>query len=147
VIFLASDIGFLLGGFLSGRLIKRGRRAPTARLRIMLISAGLVPVSLFVPKAPTLAAVLVLGMVVAYAHTAWLGNLTSLIVDISPKRILGTAFGVIACGSVLGGIIMNEVVAWLITYHSYNACFYLMAAMHPVALALIWNLRQLRSPA
>jgi ACS family hexuronate transporter-like MFS transporter len=142
VIFLASDIGFLLGGFLSGRLIKSGRKAPAARLNIMLVSACLVPLSVFVPKAPTVAVVIVLGMVVAYAHTAWLSNLTSLVVDISSKQILGTAFGVIACGSVLGGIIMNEVVAWLVTHRSYNDCFYLMAAMHPLAIAVIWNLRK-----
>jgi ACS family hexuronate transporter-like MFS transporter len=142
MIFLASDLGFLLGGVFSGAMIKRGRTAPMARLRVMLVSACLVPVSLFVPGAPTVALVIALGMVVAYAHTAWLGNLTSLVVDIAPKRILGTAFGVIGCGSVLGGIIMNEVVAWLVSYHSYNACFYLMAVAHPLAIALIWNLRK-----
>jgi ACS family hexuronate transporter-like MFS transporter len=142
MIFLASDIGFLLGGFLSGQLIKRGRTAPASRLRIMLISACLVPLSLFVPKVPTVALVIALGMVVAYAHTAWLGNLTSLVVDIAPKRILATAFGLIACGSVLGGIFMNEAVAWLITHRSYSDCFYLMAIVHPVAIALIWNLRK-----
>jgi ACS family hexuronate transporter-like MFS transporter len=147
VIFLASDVGFVLGGFLSGRLIKRGRTAPAARLRIMLISACLVPLSVFVPKVPTLAGVIALGMVVAYAHTAWLSNLTSLVVDISSKQILGTAFGVIACGSVLGGIIMNEVVGWLVTHRSYNDCFYLMAVMHPLAIALIWNLSKRASAA
>jgi len=102
MIFLASDIGFLLGGFLSGWQIKRGHSAPASRLRIMFISAGLVPISVFIPHAPTLALVIALGMVVAYAHTAWLGNLTALVVDLAPKRILGTAFGVVACGSVAG---------------------------------------------
>jgi ACS family hexuronate transporter-like MFS transporter len=141
IVFLASDFGFLLGGFLSGRLIKRGVRAPAARLWIMLVSAVLIPVSLFVPFAPTVAAVIALSMVVAYAHTSWLGNLTSLVVDIAPKRILGTAFGVIACGSVLGGILMNETVAWLVTYRSYADCFYIMALLHPIALLVIWKLR------
>jgi ACS family hexuronate transporter-like MFS transporter len=147
MIFLASDIGFLLGGFFSGHLIKRGLTAPASRLRIMLVSACLVPVSFLVPGVPTVALVIALGMVVAYAHTAWLGNMTSLVVDLAPKRLLGTAFGVIACGSVLGGIIMNEVVAWLITHRSYNDCFYLMAVVHPLAIALIWNLRKRASAA
>jgi ACS family hexuronate transporter-like MFS transporter len=81
-------------------------------------------------------------MVVAYAHTAWLANLTSLVVDITPKRILGTAFGVIACGSVLGGIFMNKLVAWFIANRSYDECFYTMAFVHPVALLFIWRLRK-----
>jgi ACS family hexuronate transporter-like MFS transporter len=146
-IFLASDVGFLLGGFLSGQLIKWGRRAPAARLQVMLVSACLVPVSLLVPAAPTVTLVICLAMVVAYAHTAWLGNLTSLVVDIAPKQILGTAFGVIACGSVVGGILMNEAVAWLVTHRSYNDCFYLMAIVHPIAIVLLWKLRKSACPS
>ena len=142
IVFLAADIGFLLSGFLAGRLIKRGSTPPASRLKIMAISACLVPLSFAVPYAPTLATVIALGMVVAYAHTAWLANLTSLVVDITPKRILGTAFGVIACGSVLGGIFMNKLVAWFIAHRSYDECFYTMAFVHPLALLLIWRLRK-----
>jgi ACS family hexuronate transporter-like MFS transporter len=142
MVFLAADIGFLLSGFLAGHLIKRGGTPPAARLKIMAISACLVPLSFAVPYAPTLATVIAIGMVVAYAHTAWLANLTSLVVDITPRRILGTAFGVIACGSVLGGIFMNKLVAWFIANRSYDECFYTMAFVHPVALLLIWRLRK-----
>lgn len=142
IVFLAADIGFLASGFLAGRLIKRGGTPPSARLKVMAVSACLVPVSFLVPFAPTLATVIGLGMVVACAHTAWLANLTSLVVDITPKRILGTAFGVIACGSVLGGIFMNKLVAWFISRRSYDECFYTMAVVHPIALLLIWRLRK-----
>lgn len=142
IIFLAADIGFLASGFLAGHLIKGGGTPPSARLKVMAVSACLVPLSFAVPYAPTLALVIAIGMVVAYAHTAWLANLTSLVVDITPKRILGTAFGVIACGSVLGGIFMNKLVAWFIANRSYDECFYTMAFVHPVALLLIWRLRK-----
>ena len=142
LVFLAADIGFLLSGFLSGHLIKRGHTPPASRLRIMAISAGLVPVSFAIPYAPTVAVVIGVAMVVAYAHTAWLANLTSLVVDLTPPRILGTAFGVIACGSVLGGIFMNKLVAWFIAHRSYDDCFYTMAFVHPLALLLIWRLRK-----
>jgi len=83
-----------------------------------------------------------MAMIVAYASTAWLSNITSLVVDIIPQRILGTAFGVIACGSALGGFFMNKAVAWFIDHRSYNECFYVMAALYPMALLLIWNLRK-----
>ncbi|MEI9997974.1 MAG: MFS transporter [Verrucomicrobiota bacterium] len=144
-IFLAGDAGFLLGGVLSGWLVRRGVAAPAARLRVMLVSAVLVPVSLFVPAAPGVGAVIVLAMVVAYAHTAWLGNLTALVVDLAPRPLLGTAFGLIGSGSVLGGILMNDVVGWLVTNRSYSDCFYLMALVHPIAIAILWNLT--RRPA
>jgi ACS family hexuronate transporter-like MFS transporter len=142
MVFLAADIGFLLSGFLSGRLIKRGATPPSSRLKIMAISACLVPISFAVPYAPTVAIVIGIAMVVAYAHTAWLASLTSLVVDITPKRILGTAFGVIACGSAAGGIFMNKLVAWFVANRSYDDCFYLMALVHPLALLLIRGLRK-----
>jgi ACS family hexuronate transporter-like MFS transporter len=142
MIFAAATIGFILGGFLSGRLVKRGVIPAAARIWIMLISACLVPLVGFVPMMPTVMAVIVIAMIVAYAATAWLSNITSLVVDIVPQRILGTAFGVIACGSALGGFFMNKGVAWLIDHRSYNDFFYIMAVMHPLALLLVWQLRK-----
>jgi ACS family hexuronate transporter-like MFS transporter len=146
MIFLAADIGFLLSGFLSGRMIKRGTTPPAARLWIMLSSACLVPASFFVPSMQTVPAVIAIGMLVAYAHTAWLGNLTSLVMDVTPKPILGTAFGIIACGSTLGGIFMNKGVVWFIQNLTFNHCFYVMAAAHPVAIFIIWGLRKTGAP-
>ena len=142
MIFLAADVGFLLSGFLSGRMIKRGTTPPAARLWVMLMSACLVPASFFVPSLQSVPVVIAIGMLVAYAHTAWLGNLTSLVMDITPKPILGTAFGIIACGSTLGGIFMNKGVVWFINNLTFNHCFYVMAAAHPVAILLIWGLRK-----
>jgi len=142
MIFAAATMGFILGGFLSGRLVKRGVIPSAARIWIMLISACLVPLVGFVPMMPTVTTVIVIAMVVAYAATAWLSNITSLVVDIVPQRILGTAFGVIACGSALGGFFMNKGVAWLIDHRSYNDFFYIIAGMHPVALLLVWRLRK-----
>ena len=87
-----------------------------------------------------------LAMAVAYAATSWLSNITSLTVDLVPKRILGTGFGAIACGSALGGFFMNKAVAWFIDHRSYTDCFTIMAAMHPLAILLVWNLRRRVNP-
>jgi ACS family hexuronate transporter-like MFS transporter len=144
-IFLAADIGFLAGGWLSGRLIRRGVPAPASRLWLMLASAVLVPLSPLVPQAPTVGLALAVAMVVALAHTSWLSNLTALAVDLVPPRILATSFGLIAGGSAVGGILMNEVVAGVISRFSYTHCFTLMAFAHPVALLLAWPLRRAKA--
>ena len=141
-LFAAATLGFTVGGFLSGRLVKRGVLPAAGRIWIMLISACIAPLMGFVPAAPTVLTAVIIAMIVAYAATAWLSNITSLVVDLVPQRILGTAFGVIACGSALGGFFMNQAVAWFIDHRSYNDCFYVMAALYPVALLLVWNLRK-----
>jgi len=142
MIFAAATVGYTLGGFLSGRLVKRGIMPSAARLWLMLVSAALVPLVGLVPATPSMMSVIGIAMVVAYAATAWLSNLTALVVDIVPQRILGTAFGVIACGSALGGFFMNKAVAWFIDHRSYDDFFYIMAVAHPVALLLVWRLRK-----
>ena len=169
LIFLAATGGFLLGGYLSGRLVRRGIAPPRARLRMMLVSVCLVPVLALIPFVPASAgaagaaahtlllgclpadpmvmAVIAIAMLVAYAATSWLSNITSLVVDIVPQRILGTSFGVIACGSALGGMFMNKAVAWVIQQYNYDWCFFTMALLHPLGLLLVWNLRRPRPGA
>lgn len=142
MIFAAATVGFVLGGFLSGWLVKRGTTPAISRIRIMLVSACLVPVVGLIPCLPTVMTVICVAMIVAYGCAAWLSNITALIVDIIPRRTLGTAFGIIACGSALGGFFMNKSVAWFIDHDSYNGCFYILAAAHPLALLLVWHLRK-----
>ena len=142
MVFAAATVGFTVGGFLSGRLVKRGVIPSASRVWIMLISAVLVPLVGCVPFVPSVAGVIALAMIAACAATAWLSNIGSLVVDIVPQRILGTVFGVIACGSALGAFCMNEVVVWLIDHRSYDDCFYILALAHPLALLLVWRLRK-----
>jgi len=140
LVFLAADVGFILGGFSAGRLIRRGFQPIPARLRTMLVCAVLVPLSFAVPFMPSLASLVAICMVIACAATAWLNNVTSLVVDVAPKQVLGTAFGLIACGSTMGGFLMNTGVGWLAAHHSYNVCFYVMAFVHPLAFLVLQGL-------
>ncbi len=141
VIFLAADVGVLAGGWLSGLLIKRGATPAASRLRIMLGCAALVPLAALIPHAGGLWVALGLGMVAVLAHLAWLINLSALVVDIVPKRTLGFAFGVVATGSALGGMMMNKAVGALVTGVSYDPAFHFMLLLHPLAWILLRSLR------
>lgn len=139
LIYLAADVGFLGGGFLSAHLIKGGADARAARLRTMAVCAVLVPLASLIAFAPGSGSVFAFAMLAVLAHTAWLTNLSTYIVDLVPKSILATAFGLIAAGSAAGGILMNEAVAWTVTRFSYDYCFYAMVALHPLAFAILWR--------
>ena len=146
LIFLAATLGFVLGGYFSGRLIKRGHTPASARMWMMLASACVAPLFGLIPWIPPVYGVIALAMLVAYAATSWLSNISALIVDLVPQRILGTSFGLIACGSALGGFFMNKGVAWLIDHRSYNDCFYLLTLVYPLTLLMIWHLRKRQAP-
>ena len=142
IIFLAADVGALAGGWFSGRLIKRKIAPAASRLWVMLGCAALVPLAALIPQVEALWLVLAFGMIAVLAHMAWLINLSALVVDLVPKPSLATTFGIVAAGSSLGGLIMNKAVGAIVTDHSYNPAFYLMAALHPIAWLLLWRLRR-----
>lgn len=138
VVYLAADIGFLGAGFISGWFVRRGTETMASRRRVLLGAACLVPLAPLVSLSSSVSGAFAFAAIIALAHTAWLASLSTYIVDLVPKRILATAFGFIAAGSAAGGIMMNEIVGWMVTHYSYRPCFYVMAVLHPTAFILVW---------
>jgi ACS family hexuronate transporter-like MFS transporter len=136
--YLAADIGALGGGLVSAYLIKRGCTAPSSRLWAMLACAAVMPLSPLVFHSGSLALSLAFAAVIVLAHLAWLVNISALVIDLMPKPILATAFGVIATGSALGAMLMNKVVAGLVTNYSYAHWFYIAAGLHLVAWSMLY---------
>ena len=138
VIYLAADIGALGGGFASAFLIKGGLKAAPSRLWVMAACALVMPASLLVARVPSVGLALALGMAVVLAHLAWLSNISALVVDLIPKRLIATCFGVVAAGSAVGGIMMNKSVVYLVQNYSYGHWFAIMALLHPLAWILLF---------
>ncbi len=140
LIFLAADAGFIGGGLISDWLVRRGYSSPEARRRIMAIAAIVIPLTApFIPALRSTPMLFLVAMCVALAHTAWLTCNATYVLDLVPRGLFSTVFGFISAGSSLGGILMNQGVAWAITHYSYAYCFYAMVLLHPLAFALIWS--------
>lgn len=164
VIYAAAGVGSVLGGWWSGQLIKKGKSPVVGRMWVMLICALLVPLSPFISMVTGLTLTLTITVVTVIASLAWLINISSLVVDVVPKHSVGTVFSVVAAGSTVGGIIMNTLVAsmvsgpstkaagfldqtiqliagWLIDAvqgSGYGTWFWIMAFLHPLALILLY---------
>ncbi len=165
IVYAAAGVGSLVGGWLSGVLVKR--RVPPARSRlwVMLGCACLLPVSPFIARAASIDVAMTLTVVAVAASLAWLINISSLVVDVVPKACLGTVFSVVAAGSTVGGIVMNTLVASMVSsgpmvppagfldraVHAmcgpvldamhgagYGQWFLFMACLHPIAWALLY---------
>ncbi|HEU5079459.1 MAG TPA: MFS transporter [Opitutaceae bacterium] len=172
VIYAAAAVGSLAGGWLSGWRIRRGATPALGRLQVMLGCALLLPLAPLIASAPSLFAAMAAATVVVAASLAWLINLTALIVDLIPRHSLGSVFGVVAAGSTCGGLVMNTLVAAMVTnqaarpsgfldqaIHSvfgtllsavqgqgYGRWFLWMAFLHPVAWVLLRSGKLLRAP-
>ena len=132
LVYLAADMGSIFGGAASGRLVRRGMAPAEARLRLMGLAACVAPFGALIATQPSVPLTYALGALVALAHMTFLVNLTTLAVDIFPKRQLGTIFGLIAAGSGLGGILSTGIVGQFAQGHDYASLFLAMAVLHPV---------------
>jgi ACS family hexuronate transporter-like MFS transporter len=141
VVYLAADLGALGGGWLSGRFIGRGLAPIPARKAVLRLAAIGVLIGPFVPFAASVPVALLCGAGVALVHLAWQVTLSALIVDRYPTASIATAFGIVAAGSGFGGILSTGIVGYLVTHYSYTPVFVGMAALHPLALALVWFVR------
>jgi MFS transporter, ACS family, hexuronate transporter len=141
VVFIAADVGILLGGWLSGLFIQRGQIPQSGRMLVMLGCAAVIPLSPLVNAVEGIGPMLALLMLIALVHQGWVVNLSAIVVDRVPKHLVGTAFGVVAAGSTFGGMLMNELVKRLAKADRYDYWFVVMAFLHPVAWLILWMAR------
>lgn len=146
VVYLGAGLGTIAGGLLSRRLIRSGMKVVLAYRYTMLAAAVLVPLSPLAALVPYYALSVLIASVVALAHMAWLVTLTATVIELYPANQVGKAAGLIAMGSGFGGMISSEVVGYLVMHGGYTPVFFLMAVLHPIAIALLWPVFRQRRP-
>jgi ACS family hexuronate transporter-like MFS transporter len=144
IVYAAADIGSVGGGWFSGRLIRRGVAPPKSRLIAMGIAAALAPSGMLIAAHLGIGPTLAIGALVAFAHLVFQINMGTLIVDIYPRRVVATVFGLIAAGSGLGGILSTQLIGRLAATGNYDRVFLLMGFLHPIAWAISWLAIKLR---
>ncbi len=132
VIYAAAGVGSLFGGWLSGRYIKKGKLPVASRMKVMLFCACIMPLAPLISIVTGLNLSLVISAAVVLAALAWLINLSAIVVDIVPSHSLGTVFSIVAAGSTIGGIIMNMIVASMVSGPSTKAAGFLDSAFHTI---------------
>lgn len=141
IMFCAAGLGSIIGGWLAGRFIKRGRKPEQVRLFVMLGCAVFMPLSPLVAVAPSVEWSLAFAAIIVFMHLAWLTNISALVVDVVPVSSLGTVFGIVAAGSSLGAIMMNDGVAKLLKNYSYTNWFWIAACLHLAVIPLLmWGI-------
>lgn len=138
VIYVGATIGSLLGGWLSGALLKRGWTCNAARKTAMFVCAcGAVPIVMAARVSSLWAAVGILALSTA-SHQGWSANLFTLSSDMFPRRAVGSITGIIGTAGAFGGMLIAEVVGYLLQKTgSYNLIFAIAAGAYLTALLVI----------
>lgn len=136
--FVGAAIGSLIGGWLSGRLIKAGRSVDMAR-KLSVTLGGLIMTPCLVAAPfmtdPTAAVLVIAG--VLFGFQVAIGNIQTIPGDLFDGRSVGSLAGVGGMAAVVGTLITTWLVPAMTTV-SFGPVFLLVAALVPLSLVSLW---------
>ncbi len=140
VVYQASTVGSLFGGWLSSTMIRRGYTVNRARKTAMLTCAVAVTAAIFVGNAGgNMWLAVGLVSIAAASHQGWSCNLYTLPSDMLPRNAVGSVVGLGGmCGALSGFLAAPAIGYWLDYSHkSYGPLFVVAGSMYLIALGII----------
>jgi len=153
IIYSATTVGSIAGGYLSSRLIKRGMAALKARKTILFIIAILELSIIFAQYVTNVwAAVALISLAVA-SHQAWATNIFTAASDMFPKQAVSSVVGIGGMAGAIGGIFFPVFVGYLLDAYKaagnisggYNLLFTLCGVTYFITWTIIYLLTRKRS--
>lgn len=137
-IYVLSDVGSVLGGWGSSRLLRRGATANVARKMTMLVCAIAVTPIFFGQYIDDLwLAVLVIGIAAA-AHQAFSANLLTLPSDLFPRTAVASVVGIGGTAGGIGGMMMAKYAGYVLeAFGTYTPIFMVAGSAYLLALLLV----------
>ena len=140
VIYQASALGSIGGGWIPAALVKRGWKPDRARETAMLICALAVTCVVFVMWArANLWLAVALVSIAAAGHQGWSANLYTLASDLFPRGAVGSVVGLGGLGGAVGGMLVAPVVGYWLDWSqgAYGPLFVVAGSMYLVAFVAI----------
>jgi ACS family hexuronate transporter-like MFS transporter len=148
VIYLISDVGSIGGGWLSSRLIQRGKSINASRKIAMLVCALCVLPIVFAYRTDSMwEAVFLIGLAAA-GHQGFSANLFTLTSDIFPTQVVASVVGIGGMAGAIGGMLIAAIVGHVLQWSgSYMVPFFIAGSAYLIALATIQLLSPKLEPA
>lgn len=143
IIYVVSDGGAILGGWLSSFMVKRGVDPIKARKRSILMLAFLVVPIFFASFTPSLWVAVSLIAIAAFAHQGYASNIFTIISDIYPKNAVGSMVGLSLFAGSVGGILFSSAVGFVL---ETTGNYYLIFGFASTAYLISWLFLKLFVP-
>ncbi len=148
VVYTATTIGSIGGGWLSGYLINKGWPSFKARKTSMLSFALAVVPIMAARYCDNIWQAVALISLAAAAHQAWSANIYSIATDMFPKKAISSVIGIGGMAGSGGGIVFPMIVGALLDHYKvlgnindgYNIIFLLCGSAYMLAWAIIYTL-------
>ena len=150
IVYTATTIGSIGGGYLSGYFISKGWETHKARKVAMFIFAICVVPIMSARYATNIWQAVALISLAAAAHQAWSANIYTVASDMFPKKAISSVIGIGGMAGSVGGIIFPIIVGSLLDSYKaagninggYNIIFILCGS----AYILAWGIMQFFAP-
>ncbi|HTM47327.1 MAG TPA: MFS transporter [Bryobacteraceae bacterium] len=133
-----SDIGAVLGGYLSSRLVARGWSPLLSRKILMSSAAVLLAAGVMLQFLSGPIAVLLSLSLCTIGVGIWACNLHALATDAFPRSIVATVHGTAGSAGAAAGIVFNSLVGYFGSRHNYGAALTMFALLLPMAVTPLW---------
>ena len=145
IIYTATTVGSIFGGYFSSYLVKKGWKVLAARKTALLIFA-LLELSVIMAQFANNAwiAVALLSIAVA-AHQAWAANVFTMASDMFPNKVVSSVVGIGGMAGAIGGILFPIFIGFILDSYKasgnlkagYNLIFTICGCTYLVALLII----------
>lgn len=150
IVYTATTIGSIGGGYLSGYFIKKGWPVFRARKTSMLIFAFLVTPIMLAQYTTNIWQAVILISLAAAAHQAWSANIFTTASDMFPKKAVSSVVGIGGMAGSVGGILFPLLVGIILDNYKaagnigggYNVIFIICG----FAYLLAWGVMHVFSP-
>lgn len=148
VVYTATTIGSIGGGWLSGWLISKGWPSFRAR-KISMLSFALAVVPIMAARyCDNIWQAVALISLAAAAHQAWSANIYSIATDMFPKKAISSVIGIGGMAGSGGGIVFPMIVGAVLDHYKvlgnisdgYNIIFLLCGSAYMLAWLVIYTL-------
>ncbi len=154
-VYIIASFGSILGGYLSGWLIRRGMPINKARKYSMFIFACCVAPIFFVRYTNGIWPAVWLISLAAAAHQAWSATIYTVAGDMFPKKILSSVIGIGGMAGSVGGILFPFLIGILLDHFKllgrletgYNIIFGICAGAYLLAWVVMQILMSLKPKA
>jgi ACS family hexuronate transporter-like MFS transporter len=136
--FVVGGVGYVVGGWLSGALMRAGWTLPRSRKFAMALGAAIMPAAMAAPFVPAAWMAIAATCMITLGHAFWVSNLQTLPADLFRNRETGTVMGFSGMGGAVGGMLANMGTGWIVAHFSYAPVFLLAGLMHPLSAVLVY---------
>ncbi len=145
IIYMATSIGSIGGGYLSSYFIQKGWPVYKARKTAMFIFALCVLPIMSAKYATNMWVAVALISLAAAAHQAWSANIFTVASDMFPKKAISSVVGIGGMAGSVGGVLFPIFVGYILeTYKhlgdstaGYNIIFFVCGLMYMLAWAIM----------